>query len=74
MKFKITFISLITTTLLLSQDPADSVKREADTTYWQVKSIFGTNGTQTSFVNWSGGGRNNVMLRLAGGGGERGCK
>ncbi len=62
MKFKITFISLITTTLLLSQDPADSVKREADTTYWQVKSIFGTNGTQTSFVNWSGGGRNNVSL------------
>lgn len=31
-----------------------------DTTYWHYKSIFGINGTQTSFVNWSAGGRNNV--------------
>lgn len=27
---------------------------------WTIKSIFGVNGTQTSFVNWSAGGRNNV--------------
>ncbi|MES2589718.1 MAG: DUF3078 domain-containing protein [Bacteroidota bacterium] len=31
-----------------------------DTTYWQFKSIFGINGTQSSFVNWSAGGRNNI--------------
>jgi hypothetical protein len=27
---------------------------------WMLKSIFGVNGTQTSFVNWAAGGRNNV--------------
>jgi Protein of unknown function (DUF3078)/Protein of unknown function, DUF481 len=27
---------------------------------WALKSIFGVNGTQTSFVNWAAGGRNNV--------------
>lgn len=29
---------------------------------WTLKSIFGVNGTQTSFVNWSAGGRNNVSV------------
>ncbi|MES2555086.1 MAG: DUF3078 domain-containing protein [Bacteroidota bacterium] len=27
---------------------------------WDLKTIFGVNGTQTSFVNWAAGGRNNV--------------
>lgn len=27
---------------------------------WKLESIFGLNGTQSSFVNWSAGGRNNV--------------
>jgi len=29
---------------------------------WTLKSIFGVNGTQTSFVNWAAGGRNNVSV------------
>lgn len=37
--------------------PIDSIFQ--DTTYWTAKSLFGLNGTQTSFVNWAAGGRNN---------------
>lgn len=62
MKLKIILFSLISTLTLLGQDPADSVKQEKDTSYWRLNSIFGMNGTQTSFVNWSGGGRNNISL------------
>lgn len=29
---------------------------------WTVKSLFGLNGSQTSFVNWAAGGRNNVSV------------
>ena len=29
---------------------------------WKLKAIYGLNGTQTSFVNWNAGGRNNVSL------------
>lgn len=29
---------------------------------WKFKSIFGLNGSQTSFVNWAAGGRNNVSV------------
>lgn len=38
--------------------PLDSLL-EKDTSYWTAKSLFGLNGTQTSFVNWAAGGRNN---------------
>ena len=30
--------------------------------YWKLKALIGANGTQTSFVNWSAGGRNNVSI------------
>lgn len=30
--------------------------------YWKLKSTYGLNGTQTSFVNWNAGGRNNVSV------------
>lgn len=33
-----------------------------DTNYWTNKLLMGVNGTQTSFVNWSSGGRNNISL------------
>lgn len=33
-----------------------------DTSYWKLKSDFHLNGTQSSFVNWSAGGRNNFTL------------
>ncbi len=29
---------------------------------WKVKAIYGLNGTQSSFVNWNAGGRNNISL------------
>lgn len=29
---------------------------------WKLKAIYGLNGTQTSFVNWSAGGRNNFSV------------
>lgn len=34
----------------------------SDTSYWRSKALFGINGTQTSFVNWSAGGRNNFSM------------
>jgi len=29
---------------------------------WKLKSIYGLNGTQSSFVNWNAGGRNNISI------------
>ena len=28
--------------------------------YWRLKAIYGVNGTQSSFLNWQAGGRNNI--------------
>lgn len=33
-----------------------------DTSYWTSKMLFGVNGSQTSFVNWAAGGRNNIAV------------
>lgn len=30
--------------------------------YWKLKAIYGLNGSQSSFVNWNAGGRNNISL------------
>lgn len=30
--------------------------------FWKLKAVYGLNGTQTSFVNWNAGGRNNVSV------------
>ena len=38
------------------------IVKAKDTSYWTNKAIFGLNGTQSSFVNWSAGGRNNVSV------------
>jgi hypothetical protein len=40
----------------LSQTKSDSIK------YWKLKSLYGLNGTQSSFVNWNAGGKNNISL------------
>jgi hypothetical protein len=45
----------VTTTLL-----NDTTKKVENP--WKFKSIFGLNGSQTSFVNWAAGGRNNVSV------------
>lgn len=29
---------------------------------WKLKAIYGINGTQSSFINWNAGGRNNISL------------
>lgn len=33
-----------------------------DSSYWTSKMLFGINGSQTSFVNWAAGGRNNIAV------------
>lgn len=33
-----------------------------DTRTWRLESKFGVNGSQSSFVNWNAGGRNNISL------------
>ena len=38
----------------------EAVTLELKDPNWKFKSIFGINGSQTSFVNWAAGGRNNV--------------
>lgn len=47
------------TFLIFSQDSTavDSIPKN-----WNLKSIYSLNGTQTSFVNWNSGGRNNISL------------
>ncbi|MCE3294965.1 MAG: hypothetical protein K0R65_679 [Crocinitomicaceae bacterium] len=62
MKLITSLFSLLVCCTLSAQEPADSLLQETDTSYWQLNSIFGANGTQTSFVNWSGGGRNNISM------------
>ncbi|MGV3630416.1 MAG: DUF3078 domain-containing protein [Bacteroidota bacterium] len=62
MKLKASLFSILVSLSVFAQNPVDSVKQKTDTSYWQLNSIFGLNGTQTSFVNWSGGGRNNFSL------------
>jgi len=43
----------------LTQDPilTDTLSKN-----WKTQAIYSLNGTQTSFVNWSAGGRNNVSV------------
>lgn len=33
-----------------------------DSSYWATKMLFGINGSQSTFVNWSAGGRNNLSM------------
>lgn len=40
----------------------DSTKAPKPESPWKLKLLFGVNGTQSSFVNWSAGGRNNLSL------------
>lgn len=49
-------------TMLMAQ--TDSTKKDSSKPVnpWVLKSLFGVNGTQTAFVNWSAGGRNNVSI------------
>jgi hypothetical protein len=53
------------TSLLLAVCLASFIGAQTDTLpkgTWKLKAIYGLNGTQTSFVNWNAGGRNNVSV------------
>lgn len=38
------------------------VKAQDSITHWKFKSLYSLSGTQTSFVNWNAGGRNNISI------------
>jgi hypothetical protein len=57
--------SLITTLLIFGSFVANAQDSLAVEKPWQLKAMYSLNGTQTSFVNWNAGGRNNVSI-LAG--------
>jgi hypothetical protein len=62
-----TTILLLTVSItgVFAQDSGIPDGIEIDTTKpnpWQLKAIYGLNGTQTSFVNWNAGGRNNLSV------------
>jgi hypothetical protein len=48
--------------LLFALSAAFSAKAQDSISYWKFKSLYSLNGTQTSFVNWNAGGRNNISL------------
>jgi len=59
MRFKNTYILaffLLSTVMGFSQAKPDSLKS------WKLKSLYSLSGTQSSFVNWNAGGRNNISL------------
>lgn len=58
MKFfkAISFAVLFTVTF--SVKAQDSI--QAPVKYWKISNVFGLNATQSAFVNWASGGRNNV--------------
>lgn len=66
MKYKLLLLlfvgvfNTIAQTSVLADPLNDSTKKVENP--WKFKSIFGLNGSQTSFVNWAAGGRNNVSV------------
>lgn len=59
MKTYFTTLLLVISFSAFSQEekPVDTLPKN-----WKLKAIYGLNGTQTSFVNWSAGGRNNFSV------------
>lgn len=58
-------LSLIITGNVLSQEELTDPTPSVDTIQinpWKLTSLFGANGTQSSFINWNSGGRNNISL------------
>lgn len=56
-----TFLCLTTFAQTETSETTDSTAALPESP-WILKSLFGVNGTQTSFVNWAAGGRNNVSV------------
>jgi hypothetical protein len=57
MKSIITIASFFITFLFFAQEKADTIPKR-----WKLKAIYSLNGTQSSFVNWNAGGRNNISV------------
>lgn len=59
MKKVLTYALIFFSSVAFSQD---STAVETEKSPWKLKSTFGLNGTQSSFVNWAAGGRNNITI------------
>lgn len=59
MKNIVAIAAIAVTFLSFAQDSTAVV---GDSSHWKLKSTFGLNGTQSSFVNWAAGGRNNITV------------
>lgn len=69
MRYILFALTLGLSAITFSQETADSTQTsQSDTTQteddprWLLKSIYGINGTNSTFVNWNAGGRNNISL------------
>lgn len=61
MKTYLFVLGFFVSALSFGQD-STSVASDSVQSPWKLQSTFGLNGTQSSFVNWSAGGRNNITL------------
>lgn len=58
-KLILSFIVLTTMNLSFAQEADSTVVPDS---YWKLQATYGLNGTQSSFVNWAAGGRNNISV------------
>ena len=60
----ILLIALSISGVTITQAQTDTTTQKADTVVkpWKLKALYGSNGTQSSFVNWNAGGRNSISL------------
>mgnify|MGYP002630275332 CR=1 FL=1 len=57
MKFKLIIALIATTTVSTFSAQEDMIQSS-----WKLKASYGLNGTQSSFVNWNAGDRNNIAV------------
>lgn len=63
MKSILILISFVSVFVCFSQIGDSLIKKDSIfPKFWKLKAIYGLNGSQSSFVNWNAGGRNNVSL------------
>lgn len=62
MKRQLQFVFAYILISFSSYSQLDSIAVELPENPWKLKSLFGLNGTQSSFVNWNAGGRNNLSV------------
>jgi hypothetical protein len=57
----LTFFLMLTSSFMSFSQSTENVDSTIQSP-WKLKAIYTLNGTQTSFVNWSAGGRNNISI------------